>query len=56
MAEFARLLNCFLQSLPVFHVAGVVANAAVENVLQGILSQELVTKDPHASRVLKLHP
>lgn len=56
VAECPRLLDGFLESLPVLHMAGVIANPAVENVLQRVLAKELVAQDAHASGILEIHP
>lgn len=56
MAEFTGFLDGFLQPLSVLDVAGVVADTAVEDVLEGIFPQELVAQDPHAPCILEVHP
>ena len=56
MAELARLLNGLLQSFPVLDMAGVVADSAVEDVLQCVFSKKLITQDTHALRVFEVHP
>lgn len=56
MPEGGGGLDGLLQPFPVLHVAGVVADAAVEDVLQGVLAQELVAQDAHALGMLEIYP
>lgn len=49
MPEGLRVADGLTEPMPVFDVAAEVANPRVEDIVEGILAEEEVADDPHAS-------
>lgn len=56
MPKRAWRLYGFLQPFSVLDVAGVVADPRVEDVVEGMLAEELVAEDPHALGMREIYP
>jgi hypothetical protein len=56
VAEGPWSLNRLLQSLPVLYVTGIVADPTIEDILQCVFSQKLVTENSHGTSILKIDP
>lgn len=48
--------NSLTKSLPVFYMAAISTDSRIKNIAQGMLSQKLISYDPHAFGILVLGP
>jgi hypothetical protein len=56
VSEGVRTLDGFPQSVAVLDVTAKVADSRVEDVVEGVLAEEKIADDTHATSVLVVHP